>query len=192
MRASAATEPPEQAVLPPRSVRSPDVGIAVPSHYGQCFGCGSDHPTGLHLRVVAGEGLTLTAELLVRETHQGSPGLAHGGLVAAALDEVLGSLNWLIGTPAVTARLETEYRRPVPVDSLVHLSAEVTGVVGRKVYCRGEARLGSVDGPLAAEACALFVQVPLEHFRQHGRSQDVEAARANLAPGESRAYEVNP
>jgi acyl-coenzyme A thioesterase PaaI-like protein len=157
-----------------------------------CFGCGDEHPTGLHLRVVAGEGLTVTAELLVRETHQGSPGLAHGGIVAAALDEILGSLNWLIGVPAVTARLETEYRRPVPVDTLVHLSSEVTGVVGRKVYSRGRARLGSAKGPLAAEASAVFVQVPLEHFRRHGRQRDVDAARAHLAPGESRGYEVNP
>jgi acyl-coenzyme A thioesterase PaaI-like protein len=161
------------------------------SHYRSCFGCGADHPAGLHILVVAGEAVTVNAEFTVTGHHQGAPGLAHGGVLAAAFDETLGSLNWLLRTPAVTARLETEFIRPVPVDATVYIRAEVVGVAGRKIYTRAEGRLGASDGPLAVTASALFVAVGLEHFTSNGRPADVQAARV-AGPGEVRSYEVNP
>jgi acyl-coenzyme A thioesterase PaaI-like protein len=119
--------------------------------------------------------------------------LAHGGLLAAAFDEALGALIWLLRTPAVTARLETDFRRPVPVGSKLYLDAEVIGVARRNIYTRAVGRLGSVDGPVAVTAAAVFVTVPLEHFVTHGRAEDVEAARSEARVLHSaRMYEVNP
>ena len=187
------TEPPPGAEVPSRHPDAPAPGEEIPSHYRFCFGCGEDHPTGLHLRVRAGDGVALTAELAVGEHHQGAPGLAHGGLLAAAFDEALGALIWLLRTPAVTARLETDFRRPVPVGSHLHLDAEVLGVARRKIYTKATGRLGSVDGPVAVTAAAVFVTVPLEHFVTHGRAEDVEAARSEARVLHSaRMYEVNP
>jgi acyl-coenzyme A thioesterase PaaI-like protein len=186
------TDPPPGAVVPQRHPDAPAPGERVLSHYGQCFGCGVDHPTGLHILVLAGEGVTVRAEFTVTEHHQGAPGLAHGGLLAAAFDEALGSLNWLLRTPAVTARLETDFIRPVPVGSALLIEAEVTGVAGRKIYTRAQGRLGAPDGPLAVTAAALFVAVPLEHFTRYGRPAEVAAAGAARASGDVRAYEVNP
>ena len=134
MNARPATEPPPGATAPPRHPQAPAPGERILSHYRQCFGCGVDHPTGLHMLVTAGDGLTATAQFTVTEHHQGAPGLAHGGLLAAAFDEALGSLNWLLRRPAVTARLETDFIRPVPVDSVLHIEARVVAVVGRKIY----------------------------------------------------------
>ena len=57
----------------------------------------------------------------VTEHHQGAPGLAHGGVVAAAMDEAMGFLLWLLKTLAVTARIEVDFRRPVPVGSTLEL-----------------------------------------------------------------------
>ena len=59
----------------------------------------------------------MTSELTVTEHHQGAPGQAHGGLLATAFDETMGFLLWVVGRPAVTARLETDYVLPVPVGS---------------------------------------------------------------------------
>ena len=120
------------------------------------------------------------------------PGLAHGGLLAAALDETLGSLNWLLRRPAVTARLETDFIRPVPVGSTLHLTGEVVGVEGRRIYVRGEGRLDDPDGELAVTAAAVFIAVPLEHFATYGRAADVAAAKESASHGEVRSYEVNP
>ena len=186
------TEPPEDAVVPERHPDAPPPGEEMLSHFRFCFGCGVDHPTGLHLQVYAGEGLTTHSQFTVSEHHQGAPGLAHGGLLAAAFDEALGSLNWLLRRPAVTGRLETDFRRPVPVGSVLYIDAEVRGQAGRKVYTRARGALDAPDGPVAVTAAALFVQVPLTHFTTHGRPEDVAQARADVAAGAVRGYEVNP
>lgn len=145
-------------------------------HYEECFACGTVRPGGLRMVLTVGAGLRVTAEFTVTDEHQGAPGLAHGGVLAAAFDETLGSLLWLLHTPAVTGRLETDYLRPVPVGSTLFLAAECTGVLGRKIYSRGIGRLDGPDGVLAVRAAALFVAVPLEHFTTHGRREpDLEA-----------------
>lgn len=175
-RAGLPTSPPADAVVPPRHPEAPAPGQEIASHHAYCFGCGPDQPAGLHMRVHAGEGLRVHAEFTVSEHHQGAPGLAHGGVLAAAFDEALGSLNWLLRSPSVTGRLETDFRRPVPVGSVLHIEAEIVGQAGRKIYTRAVGRLDAPDGPVALTAAALFVQVPLEHFRTHGRAEDVDRA----------------
>jgi acyl-coenzyme A thioesterase PaaI-like protein len=180
-------------VLPERNPNAPAPGQPIPSHYTRCFVCGDDHEAGLRLDVVAGDGLSLTGTFTVSEHHQGAPGLAHGGLLTAAFDDALGSLNWLLSAPAVTGRLETDFRRPVPVGSTLHIRAEVVGVKGRKVFTKAVGRLGSPDGPVALTAAALFIQVPIEHFTTNGRPEDVEKAREDRAVRRSvENLEVNP
>jgi len=199
-RGALPTAPPPDAVLPLRAPHAPPPGATIPSHYRWCFGCGTEHPTGLHMRITAGEGLTVVGDFLVTEHHQGAPGLAHGGLLTAAVDEILGSLNWLLAGPAVTGRLECDFRRPVPVGTRLHIDAEIVGVKGRKVFTRAIGRLDGRDGLVAISAAALFVQVPLEHFVAHGAPEHVQRAiddRAAGGPawrpeGEARTVEVNP
>lgn len=191
MRPRRSTVPPEDAKAPERHVDAPAPGERILSHFRLCYGCGVDHPAGLHLLVYAGEGVSVRSVLKVTEHHQGAPGLAHGGLLSAAVDETLGSLNWLLRGPAVTGRLETDFIRPVPVGSELHIAAEVVGVAGRKIYATAEGRLASPEGPTAVWAAAVFVAVPLEHFATYGRPEDV-AARAAAREGAFRGYEVNP
>ncbi len=180
--------PPPDASAPVRRPGAPAPGEQIASHYARCFGCGVDHPAGLHLRVTAGEGVGVHAVVEVGELHQGAPGLAHGGLLAAAIDEAMGHVNWLIGVPAVTGRLETTFLRPVPVGSSLHLDVRAVAVTGRRVFMAAEARLGE-DGPVAVTAESVFVQVPLEHFSTHGRAEDVAHAAETTGV---RRYEVNP
>ena len=190
---SPATTPPPHATLPERSPSAPAPGTALGGHYDMCFGCGAKHPTGLHMVVTAGEGLTVRGVFTVSPNHQGAPGLAHGGLLTTAFDDVLGSRNWLRLGPAVTGRLEVDFRRPVPVDSVLHLDGEIIGQAGRKVYVRGVGRLGAPDGPVALTAAALFVQVDLAHFRDNGRREDLEAAvRDGQVKGALERLELNP
>jgi len=187
------TEPPAGASAPIRHPDAPPPGSTIASHYALCFGCGADHPAGLHLRVVAGEGVSALGVLEVGELHQGAPGLAHGGLLAAAFDEAMGYVNWLIRVPAVTGRLETDFRRPVPVGTTLYLDSRAVAVAGRRVFMEAEGRLDSADGEVAVSASAVFVQVDLSHFSKHGRPQDVQAAaEAARASGVTRRYEVNP
>jgi acyl-coenzyme A thioesterase PaaI-like protein len=118
--------------------------------------------------------MDITAEFVVSENHQGAPGLAHGGLLSLAFDEALGKLMWLLRAPAVTARLETDFLKPVPMGSKLFITAEITGQVSRKVYCSAIGRLNSPDGEIAVRAAALFVIVPMSHFLQNAPAEYLE------------------
>ncbi len=190
----ASTTPPEGALIPSRHPLAPATGTKVPSHYGHCFGCGELHPTGLHLVARVGEGATITAEFTVTENHQGAPGLAHGGLLSLAFDEALGKLMWLLRSPAVTARLETDFIRPVPLGTTLFITAEITGQVNRKVYSAAMGRLGSPDGEIAVRAAALFVIVPMSHFltkAPEGFLREV-AKNPELLAFVDPEFEINP
>jgi acyl-coenzyme A thioesterase PaaI-like protein len=178
----ASTTPPDGAIIPDRHPESPATGSKIPSHFAHCFGCGEKHPTGLHLVAHVGNAMDLTAEFVVSENHQGAPGLAHGGLLSVALDEALGKLMWLLRAPAVTARLETDFIKPVPIGSKVFITAEITGQVNRKVYCSAVGRLDSSDGEIAVKAAALYVIVPMTHF--------LESAPADYLKAISKTPEV--
>lgn len=185
--------PPPNATVPDRHAMAPVPGDEVTSHYRWCVGCGVDHPAGLHMRIIAGDGMTMSSTLDVGDYHQGAPGLAHGGVIATAMDEAMGVLNRLLMTPAVTVHLEVDYIRPVPVGTTLHIRTEIAGQVGRKLYTAGVARLDSASGPVAVEAAALFLQVPLEHFVDHGSPEHIAAA-IRERPGGAEAWqrEVNP
>jgi acyl-coenzyme A thioesterase PaaI-like protein len=185
--------PPADAVAPVRHPKAPAPGRSLGSHYEQCFGCGDTQEHGLHLTTRAGQGVDVTAEFTVRPAHQGAPGLAHGGVLTTALDETMGSLQWLMQTVAVTGRLEAEFVRPVPVGTTLHLEAAVRAVHGRKIFTAAAGRTGGPDGPVAVRAEALFIAVNVEHFTEHGRDEEIQAAMADPdMVRRARAFEVNP
>lgn len=190
----ASTTPPAGGIIPERHPKSPATGSQIPSHFKHCFGCGDLHPTGLHLKAHVGEGLTITGQFTVTENHQGAPGLAHGGLLSLAFDEALGKLMWLLRAPAVTARLETDFLRPVPIGSVLHISARITGQMGRKVYSEAEGRLNSPDGDLAVRAASLFVVVPMKHFLENAPAEYIAAIKANpeLLAFVDPEFNINP
>ena len=188
------TTAPEGAVIPERHPKAPEIGTIIPSHFGHCFGCGELHPTGLHLVAEAGAGADLTAKFTVTENHQGAPGLAHGGLLSLAFDEALGKLMWLIRSPAVTARLETDFLKPVPMGTTIHITARITGQVNRKVYTAAEGRLGGADGEIAVKAAALFVVVPMSHFLENAPKEYLEhiAKTPEILAFVDPEFEINP
>ena len=188
------TTAPEGAVIPERHPKAPEIGTIIPSHFGHCFGCGQLHPTGLHLVARAGTALDLTAEFTVTENHQGAPGLAHGGLLSLAFDEALGKLMWLIRSPAVTARLETDFMKPVPIGTTLHITAHITGQVKRKVYTEAIGRLNGPDGDIAVRAAALFVIVPMSHFMSNAPAEYLEYIKKSpeLLAFVDPDFEINP
>ncbi|MDA2962851.1 MAG: PaaI family thioesterase [Actinomycetota bacterium] len=190
----ASTTAPEGALIPERHPKAPPIGSEIPSHFGHCFGCGQLHPTGLHLVAFVGANLDITAQFTVNENHQGAPGLAHGGLISLAFDEALGKLMWLLRAPAVTARLETDFLKPVPMGSTLHISAKITGQVKRKVYTTAEGRLNTPDGPVVVRAAALYVIVPMEHFLNNAPKEYLEhiAKSPALLAFVDPDFEINP
>ena len=134
-----------------------------PHHDPACWGCG-ENPNGIRLALPVAEGANeYEATFRFDERHQGAPGIAHGGLVSAALDEACGLLATWHRFPMVTARIFVRYRRPVHINRDVVARAWVTRKHGRRLHVDGELRDAS---EVLAEARAAFVHVPLEHFLQ--------------------------
>jgi uncharacterized protein (TIGR00369 family) len=104
-----------------------------------CFGCGAANPVGLRLKfdVDPGRRVAQTA-FTPREEHQGYVGMAHGGIIAALLDEAMLKLCWELGIPAVTARLEVELKRPAPIGGELRVRGWITEDRGRVVEARAE------------------------------------------------------
>ncbi len=179
---------PDDATIPPRHAKAPGVGERTPPHNPACRGC-ADVPGGLGIASwvdddrgeggEAGHGVAVRSRMFVTDDQQGGPGLIHGGFLTAAFDECLGSVPALVTRACVTARLETDFHRPVPVGTTLWLRARLDGVSGRKYFVSAEARLDAEDGPVAAVARALFVKVGIEHFLRHGRPEDLEAVGAS-------------
>lgn len=74
---------------------------------------------------------------------EGPPGNAHGGAIAAVLDEVLGLAAWAAGYAIVVGNLNVSFRNLVPLEDVVTVETEVVSVVRRKIMvhgriCRGE------------------------------------------------------
>src|SRR5690606_26950361 len=91
--------------------------------------------------------------------YEGPPGCGHGGLVAAAFDELLGLVQMHGGQPGMTARLVVNYRSPTPLHEELRLEGRIDRVEGRKTFCTGEIYAGD---RLCAEAEALFVALDVE------------------------------
>lgn len=81
-----------------------------------CFACGLENPAGLHLRFYDNGKDQVFANCTLEPQHASYPGMAHGGIVAAILDEV-GWRTVMIGNPNrffVPARMDLPFRHPVP------------------------------------------------------------------------------
>lgn len=91
------------------------------------------------------------------KTHEGPPGLVHGGVVATVLDHVLARAVRAAGRGGLTATLTVSYRRPVPLGVPVVATAEMGATDGRRTTAT--ARLVAEDDPgtTLAEAEGLFV-----------------------------------
>jgi acyl-coenzyme A thioesterase PaaI-like protein len=129
------------------------------NHYDLCFGCGQANIFGLQLELEPTPEGGVAGRFFVKQDHQGAPGYAHGGVIAAALDEAMGLAVHSRGVHAVAGRLEIDLRAPAPVGSFVRLEAGVEKVDGRKLHLAAHAT--GEDGAEVAAARGVFVESPL-------------------------------
>jgi acyl-coenzyme A thioesterase PaaI-like protein len=141
------------------------------------MGCGPENPHGLHLNVYW-HGDVIFSDVIFDERQIGAPGLAHGGAVAAACDDVLGFTPWIVGAPAVTRSLTVEYLLPTPLWKPHRIVAKVTGRKNRSISL--EALGTGMDGIVRFRATAVFVAVTIEHFAAHGDTSEFGALLARF------------
>ncbi|RVW00579.1 PaaI family thioesterase [Rhodococcus xishaensis] len=159
---------PDDLVKPEVPDFFPAPGDPLPQHWSKCFGCGDDQPAGMAMSFTAGENCSVTGRLEVAKRYQGGPGVIHGGILSSAFDEVQGTACMILAVPVVTAHLEVDFARPIPLGAVLEFRARLEGTVRRKVYTSSEAYI--VEGPGAdpntpvATSRGLFLTVSSEHF----------------------------
>lgn len=138
----------------------------LPGHTADCFGCGAGNASSLGLQVFR-RGDEIYADVAFDARHIGGPGLAHGGAIAAACDELLGFSVWLIGAPAVTRALTVDYLAPVPLHDEHRITGRVDGEKGRAVLMSATG-VSAVTGKKSFTANGVYVRVGFEHFDGYG------------------------
>ena len=128
------------------------------THHDLCFGCGRANVFGLGLELEREDDERVRGRFFVKQDHQGPPGFAHGGIIAAALDEAMALTLWGEGEVHLTGRLEVDFRAPAPVGSFVAVEAGVERREDGKAWVLGRAVLEE-DGVVVAEGRSLLVEV---------------------------------
>jgi len=95
--------------------------------------------------------------------YEGPPGCVHGGILAAAFDEVLGFAQSLSGKPGMTGTLQIRYRRPTPLNTDLVFEGWVEKIEGRKIFTVGHCK---AKDEVTAEAEGLFISVDFEKMAQ--------------------------
>ncbi len=128
-----------------------------------CFVCGRDNSIGLHLHFFQDENAGVRASFTPRAEHQGFPGVLHGGLVTALLDETMGRTAIAKDFWCMTAKLDIRIRKPIPIGAPLQVRGEIVSIKGRMLESRSEIILE--DGTLAADARGTFLKIPDAQMR---------------------------
>ena len=129
-----------------------------------CFVCGLQNPVGLHLAIFEEHESVpkqVRAEVLIPEKYQGYPGVAHGGILAAILDELAGRAVLIDGSDEdlmMTLKMELRYRLPTPTDTPLVGIGWITHRRGNRAKAHGELRLP--DGQVSVEADLVILRPP--------------------------------
>ena len=101
---------------------------------------------------------SLTIKMPIKEKYKNPLGFMQGGMIAAAIDNTVGPLSFLVAPPSVTTTMNITYIRPVPVsDEFVFVKATIIDQTKKTIYTRAE--VFNKDSKLKATATTSFMVV---------------------------------
>ncbi|MBN1536055.1 MAG: PaaI family thioesterase [Anaerolineales bacterium] len=153
-----------------------------------CFVCGIANPCGLHLKFIEDVPGEVTCDFIVPENFEGYPGIVHGGVVSAILDEVSG--RSVMGDPddprfMFTAKMEVRFHKNIPVGCPLHAVGKMGKSKKRVATVTGG--IYDMDGTLLAECESLLVDIPAEMIE----GVDMEALGWKVYTDEEIAMELS-
>ncbi len=125
-----------------------------------CFVCGVANPIGLNLRFYDDGQGHVTAHFTPGPEHQGYPGVLHGGLTSAILDETIGRTLTANDKWAMTVELKVRFHHPIPLSETLTATGEIRRLRSRTMEGYGEVRLA--DGTLGASAEAKYYIISID------------------------------
>jgi acyl-coenzyme A thioesterase PaaI-like protein len=121
---------------------------------------GAANPTSIDIEAQF-EPEEVVARVVLRRAFEGAPGRAHGGMVAAAFDDVTGFVIGQLREPAFTGELTVRYVAPVPVEEPLEMRARLESRERRKLFITAEARH---NGEVVATCRAIYITVDRTQF----------------------------
>ncbi len=129
--------------------------------FGNTMVSGLSNPMGVAAEYTyAGD--EVSTRVVLGKAFEGAPGMAHGGIVAAIVDETMGAVLPLEGTLAFTAQLNLSYRAPTPIGVELDFTAKLDRREGRKLWISCICKTGD---RVLVESEALFIAVDLPGSR---------------------------
>jgi acyl-coenzyme A thioesterase PaaI-like protein len=136
-----------------------------PKPTNHCFGCGAANNMGMKLSFDLDlDGRRARGSFSLSPNYAGGGGFAHGGIIAVVLDEAMGKISRLAEESSVTAEMNIEYKKPVPVGKPILVEAWQEDQKGRNRFRVAEIR--DPLGNLLARGKGRFVVVNQAHFRE--------------------------
>ncbi|KAJ1081055.1 hypothetical protein NDU88_001239 [Pleurodeles waltl] len=87
---------------------------------------------------------------------EGPPSFMHGGCIATVIDVVTGTCAVFTVGKVLTANLNINYRKPIPLGSVIVVEGKVEKIEGKKIFLSSQVRSAD-DTILHNEASALFI-----------------------------------
>ena len=128
--------------------------------FPDCVVSGDANPMGMAIGFYR-RGEEAVAHVNLGPAFEGAPDRAHGGVVAAVFDDLMGFVLHIVETPAFTGELTVRYLAPTPVGVVIEFRAWLTRREGRKLWIDAEA---THDGHVVSTATGLFIAIDRERF----------------------------
>ena len=129
--------------------------------FPDCVVSGDANPMGLDIQFFR-DGDEAVSRAVLGPAFEGAPNRAHGGVVAAVFDDLMGFVLTIHESPAYTAELTVRYKRPTPVGEEIEFRARLVDRRGRRLHIEAEA--ADKAGTKIATAVGLFITIPREGF----------------------------
>ena len=121
------------------------------------FGHSKENASGLQIEYMKRGSGFLIASCRPKTFHSNFPGATHGGLVACALDEVMGQSVFVeTGALAVSLEANFEWLKSTPVNDYVLIKSKIIHKFGRFYFVIGE--VASEDNKVYARSRGLYFQ----------------------------------
>lgn len=145
-------------------------GFDAPALVGETLRFVSGDQTGNRFRMsyFRNQDQDLVARVWFGPVTEGPPAHAHGGSIAAVLDEVLGLAAWAAGHPIVVGNLNVSFRQLLPIQTVVQVNTRLVSVEGRKVMIHGE--ISSLDGKVYATGECLCIKLTEAQLASSGKT----------------------
>jgi len=147
-----------------------------------CVVCGDKNELGIRTKFYECEKIdkkkdgenekVLLAIFIPRDEHQSYPGMTHGGITAAILDEAIGRAASILCPDiwGVTIDLSIKYRKPVPLNEKLYCETKITKMQSRAF--EGEGKLFKSDGTVLATGWGKYMRLTPEKISEGGVTEE--------------------